>query len=58
MKSDINKRSGKIGSSLDDALKEDGIYETVTARAIKRVLPLQRDELMRTAVTSKASTND
>ena len=29
---------GKIGSSFDDFLKDEGIYEEVSARAIKRVL--------------------
>ena len=32
------KKKGSIGSSFDDFLKEDGIYEEVTARAIKRCL--------------------
>jgi len=32
------KRKGRIGSSFDDFLKEEGIYEEVTARAIKRVI--------------------
>jgi hypothetical protein len=30
-------KKGRIGSSFDDFLKEDGIYKEVTARAIKRV---------------------
>jgi antitoxin HicB len=34
---------GKIGSSFDDFLKEEGIYEAVTARAKERVLARQRD---------------
>jgi antitoxin HicB len=41
------KKAGGIGSSFDDFLKADGIYEGVTARAIKRVLARQLDELMR-----------
>jgi hypothetical protein len=41
------KKVGGIGSSFDDFLKEGGIYESVTARAIKRVLARQLDELMR-----------
>ena len=40
------KKKGRIGSSLDDFLKEDGIYEEVTARAIKRVLVRQLGDLM------------
>ncbi len=30
-----------IGSSYDDVLREDGIYEEVTAAAVKRVLARQ-----------------
>ena len=42
-----------IGLSLEDFLKEEGIYEGVTARAIKRVLVRQLDELMRREDISK-----
>lgn len=48
------KKTGSIGSSLDDFLKEDGSYEEVTARAIKRVLARQLDELMKRDKISKA----
>lgn len=41
------KKRGRIGSSFDDFLKRDGIYEEVTARAIKRVIARQLDALMR-----------
>ncbi len=47
------KRTGKVGSSFDDFLKEDGIYEGVTARAIKRVLVRQLDDLMKREEISK-----
>jgi antitoxin HicB len=40
------KKKGRVGSSFDDFLKEEGIYEEVTARAIKRVLARQLDILM------------
>ena len=40
------KRKGRIGSSFDDFLKEEGIYEEVTASAIKRVIARQLDALM------------
>ena len=40
------KKKGRIGSSIDDFLKEEGLYEEVTARAIKRVLARQLDALM------------
>jgi hypothetical protein len=32
------KKKGRIGSSFDDFLKEDGIYEEVTASAIERAI--------------------
>ena len=47
------KRKGRIGSSLDEFLKEDGIYEDVTARAIKRVLARQLGDLMKREHISK-----
>ena len=40
------KKKGQIGSSFDEFLKEEGIYEEVTARAIKRVIARQIDGLM------------
>ena len=40
------KTKGRVGSSFDAFLKEDGIYEEVTARAIKRVIARQLDALM------------
>lgn len=40
------KKKGKIGSSFDAFLKGEGIYEEVTARAIKRVIARQLDALM------------
>ena len=39
-------KKGRIGSSFDEYLKEEGIYEEVTARAIKRVIARQLDALM------------
>jgi DNA-binding Xre family transcriptional regulator len=39
-------KKGRVGSSFDDFLKEEGIYEEVTARAIKRVIAEQLDALM------------
>jgi DNA-binding Xre family transcriptional regulator len=41
------KTKGRIGSSFDDFLREDGIYEEVTARAIKRVITRQLTALMK-----------
>jgi antitoxin HicB len=48
------KKKGRVGSSFDDFLKEDGIYEGVTARAIKRVLARQLSELASRMKTSRA----
>ena len=45
---------GKIGSPFDDFLKEEGIYEEVSARAIKRVLARQLDALMMNQKITKA----
>jgi antitoxin HicB len=39
------KKKGRIGSSFDD-LKQEGVYEEVTARAIKRVIARQLNALM------------
>jgi len=47
------KKKGRIGSSFDEFLKEEGIYEEVTARAIKRVIARQLDTLMRHEGLSK-----
>ncbi|CCD99913.1 helix-turn-helix transcriptional regulator [Bradyrhizobium sp. STM 3809] len=47
------KKTGKVGSAFDDFLKEDGLYEIVTARAIKRVLVRQLEELMQREALSK-----
>jgi antitoxin HicB len=46
-------KKGKVGSSFDDVLKEEGIYEEVTASAIKRVLARQLDGLMKSKELSK-----
>jgi antitoxin HicB len=46
-------KKGKVGSSFDDVLKEEGIYEEVTASAIKRVLARQLDSLMKSKELSK-----
>ncbi|MGJ4893026.1 helix-turn-helix domain-containing protein [Bradyrhizobium sp. HKCCYLRH3099] len=47
------KTTGKVGSAFDDFLKEEGLYETVTARAIKRVLVRQLEDLMKREAISK-----
>jgi antitoxin HicB len=40
------KKNGRMGSSFDGFLREEGIYEEVTARAIKRVIARQLGVLM------------
>ncbi len=54
MKKPAKNRTGRIGSSFDDFLNSDGIYEIVTARAIKRVLARQLGELMKREEISKS----
>jgi antitoxin HicB len=49
------KKKGRIGSSFDEFLKEEGIYEEVTARAIKRVIARQLDALMHDQGLTKSS---
>jgi DNA-binding Xre family transcriptional regulator len=53
MKKAAKKKAGTIGSSFDSFLKQDGTYEEVTARAIKRVLARQLDDLMKREEISK-----
>jgi predicted XRE-type DNA-binding protein len=43
-----------IGSSFDDFLAEDGILETVTARALKRVIAWQIEQAMKESHLTKA----
>jgi hypothetical protein len=43
-----------IGSSFDDLLKEEGIYEEATGHAIKRVIAWQLSEAMKEKKISKA----
>jgi DNA-binding Xre family transcriptional regulator len=49
------KKKGRIGSSFDDFLKEEAIYEDVTARAIKRVIARQLDALMQAQGLTKSN---
>ncbi|MEO8713788.1 MAG: Fis family transcriptional regulator [Acetobacteraceae bacterium] len=42
-----------IGSSFQDFLKEEGIYEDVTTHAIKRVLAWQIEQAMKTQGITK-----
>jgi antitoxin HicB len=51
----MKKTKARIGTSFDEFLKEEGIYEEVTARAIKRVLARQLDILMQDQGLTKTS---
>lgn len=51
----MKQRKGKIGSSFDDFLKEEGIYEQVTVRAIKRVIARQLRTLMHDQKLTKSA---
>ena len=44
---------GRIGSSLDDWLRDEGTYEQTTSRAIKRVLARQLEGAMQAQNVSK-----
>jgi hypothetical protein len=47
-KADRARKKGRVGSSFDDFLKEDGLYEEVTTATIERVVsrqfPAPRDQ--------------
>ena len=47
-------KAKNIGSSFDSWLREDGLYEEVTASAIKRVLARQLQAAMREKQFSRA----
>lgn len=42
----VGKPNPSVGSSFDDFLKDEGVYEEVTAASIKRVLAWQLREAM------------
>jgi antitoxin HicB len=46
-------KKGNIGSSFDSFLREEGIYQEVTAKAIKRVLARQVEAAMKERRFSK-----
>ena len=48
------KRNPHIGSSLDDLLKEEGIFEEVQVQAIKEVIAWQLGQAMKKKQVSKA----
>lgn len=49
------KKNPRLGSSLDDLLREDGALEDVEARAQKRVLARQIEQLMRQQQVTKSA---
>lgn len=42
----MKKKKGRVGASFDSFLKSEGLYEEVTARAIKRVIARQLTSLI------------
>ncbi|MFH0343427.1 MAG: helix-turn-helix domain-containing protein [Chromatiales bacterium] len=48
------QKKGRIGSRFDDFLREEGIYESVQAVAIKRVIAWQLAEAMKAKGVTKA----
>lgn len=52
--SNPKKKNPHIGSTLDSFLKEEGILEEVTLRAMKRVLAWQVAELMKKRRVTKS----
>ena len=49
----MKKMNPRIGSSFSSFLKDEGLYEEVTAHAIKRVLAWQISQAMETQNISK-----
>ncbi len=50
----MTAKKGRIGSDFDDFLKQEGLYEEVTAGAVKRVLTQQIAEAMKAGDISKS----
>ena len=50
--------SKHIGSSVDDLLKEEGIFEKAQAQAVKEVVAWQLAEVLKKAVEPPASACD
>jgi len=49
----MTKKKGKVGSSFEDFLKEEGTYEETRAVAVKRVLAWQLKQAMEQKHMSK-----
>jgi antitoxin HicB len=50
----MKKKNKHIGSSFDDFMKNDGVYEGATAHAVKRVLAWQLQQAMTERKITKA----
>jgi antitoxin HicB len=51
----VNKVNPLTGSSLDDFLRDEGILEEVEAAALKRVVALQLEDIMKKKRLQKAA---
>lgn len=49
------KRSPHTGSGFDDFLKDEGVYEEIQAKALKRVLAEQLEDGMQATQLTKVS---
>ena len=49
----MESRNGRIGSSFDAYLRQEGIHEEATAQAVKRVLAWQLEQAMADKEMSK-----
>ena len=48
-----SRKKGRIGSSFDDFLKDEGVYNEVETVAVKRVIAWQLEEAMKAPRMSK-----
>jgi antitoxin HicB len=51
----VAKRNPRTGSSFDEFLKQEGVYEEVVAKALKRALAEQLEEGMQSAKLTKVA---
>ncbi len=49
----MTEKKGRIGSSFEDFLREEGTYDETTASAVKRVLAWQLEQAMEQKQMSK-----
>ena len=50
----MTAKKGRVGSDFDDFLEDEGLYEEVTAGAIKRILTQQISDAMKAGDISKS----